>query len=171
MHHQPSQPFRQRGGRLLSVMLHHSVALHAQVTLFRWSNTLAVFCCISKVLGYRGERVCVLERERERERERDRERERERERERALSTSLSSRWTGEGESLPPLCSSPPACFHTKRNRSFGGFHTWFLFLFTLIAVKWIYGCCLMTKLSSSQFHTWTLWPFCCHSLIQSVFSC
>lgn len=45
-------------------MLQHSVALHAEVTLFGGEAHWLLFCCISKVLGYRGgecERECVSE--------------------------------------------------------------------------------------------------------------
>lgn len=54
VHHQPSQPFKQRIGQRLSVMLHHSVALHAQVTLFRWRDTLAAVLLHQQSAGLQG---------------------------------------------------------------------------------------------------------------------
>lgn len=128
VHQQPSQPFKWREGRGLSVMLHRS-----QVTLFRWRDTLAVVLLHQQSAGLQGwacvcacARVCVA----------------------ALSASLSSRWTVEWESLPHCCN-PTACFHINTHK-FGLFHSWHRSGFTLITILWIY---VSWKLRYLDFHS------------------
>lgn len=58
VHQQPSQPFKWREGRGLSVMLHRS-----QVTLFRWRDTLAVVLLHQQSAGLQGW-ACVCARAR-----------------------------------------------------------------------------------------------------------